>query len=889
MKTTSMLIIAPALLLTAAATIIAASTNWFEPATNGNIPEHIQAKLARGVKSTRYDKPAEAMAFFVEQRLPEGSTRLDPKLYEKARAELAGLPVFSLAKDAILDESSPSKLAELSEWQQLGPGNVGGRTRVLRFHPDNPDIMYAAGVAGGVWKTTDAGQSWLPLSDLVENLAVVSMAIDHANSDRIWAGTGEGMFSSVMARGAGIFVSNDAGASWSQLPATDIDDFHYVNDLIQSANDPDTLYAATRTGLLRSLDAGASWSKVVDASADGLNVYGGCFDLAIRTDIGDQDTVMATCGTFGYQASTADLASSVVLRNLDAGNAGTWDVVLSPGIAGAAGRAMIAIAPSNPSVMYALFAAGAGEPAIYNALLGMWYSNDGGGTWQPRVQNTGSNDNNNLLLTNPILARLEECYGEPPGSNAIFNQGWYDLVIAVDPVNPDRVWVGGIDLWRSDNQGMDWGLASYWWFSHDSANFAHADQHGLFFHPDYDGVANRQLFVTNDGGIFRTDDATAATGTNASNSWDNSICANENLPEIAWTNLNNGYSVTQFYHGTVYPDAAVYMGGTQDNGTLRGNDADGPNAWHEVYGGDGGYTAVDPRDPQVIYAETTGISILKSIDGGQSFIGATSGIMDAGLFINPFTMDMRYPDRLWTSGRRMWRTGNGASSWVAASIALPETPPFGEGHLHTAHAIAPGASDLVIVGTNYGAIFRNTSASIADADTAWQPSASGDNGRLRSGRVGMIAFDPTQNGSNPDDRIAIAVFSAFNSEVTFGGGLNAPHVMKTTDGGITWVGIDGQPDASIPNIPVHSVAIDPTTRNAQRIFVGTDLGVFVTTDGGQTWLRENAGSANTIVEWLSVQSNPATEAYELVAFTHGRSVYKTAFEPGDHIFMHAFD
>jgi photosystem II stability/assembly factor-like uncharacterized protein len=888
MNTTSVFIIAPMLALTAAA-MIAANGNGRESVADRSIPEHIQAKLARGIKSTRYDKPAEAMAFFVEQRLPEGSTRLDPKLYEKARAELAGRPLFSLAKSTILDESSPSELAELSEWQQLGPGNIGGRTRVLRFHPDNPDIMYAAGVAGGVWRSADAGQSWTPLSDLVENLAVVSMAIDHANPDRIWAGTGEGMFSNVMARGAGIFVSNDAGMSWSQLTATDNDDFHYVNDLVQSANDPDTLYAATRTGILRSLDAGATWSKVADAAADGLNVYGGCFDLAIRADIGDQDAVMATCGTYGYDATTSKLTSSVVLRNLDAGKAGTWDVVLSPGVAGAGGRGMIAIAPSDPSVMYALFAAGAGAPTIYNALLGVWYSDDGGGTWQPRVQNTGSNDNNNLLLTNPIIARLEECYGEPPGSNAFYNQGWYDLVISVDPVNPDRVWVGGIDLWRSDNQGMDWGVASYWWFWPDSANFAHADQHGLFFHPDYDGITNKQLFVTNDGGIFRTDDATAATGANASNSMENSICASENLPEIAWTNLNNGYSITQFYHGTVYPDATTYMGGTQDNGTLRGDDAEGPNAWHEVYGGDGGHTAVDPRNPQVIYMETTGISILKSIDGGQSLVGATNGINDSGLFINPFTMDTRYPDRLWTSGSRMWRTDDGASSWVAAGIPLPETAPFGVGHLHTAHAIAPGVSDLVLVGTNYGAIFRNPAASIADADTIWQANTSGDNGRLRSGRVGMIAFDPTQNGSNPDERIAIAVFSAFNSATTFGGGLNAPHVMKTTDGGITWASIDGQPDASIPNIPVHSVAIDPSTRNAQRIFVGTDIGVFVTTDGGQTWYRENAGSANTIVEWLSAQRNPTTNDYELVAFTHGRSVYKTTFEPGDHIFEHAFD
>src|SRR6185503_7295225 len=106
-----------------------------------------------------------------------------------------------------------------------------------------------------------------------------------------------------------------------------------------------------------------------------------------------------------------------------------------------------------------------------------------------------------------------DCGFSPPGPNQYFNQGWYDAAIAVDPVNPDRVWVCGIDLFRSDDGGANWGLASYWWGS--GSTFTHADQHAIVFHPQYNGTSNRTLFVAGDGGLFRTTNALAATATGA--------------------------------------------------------------------------------------------------------------------------------------------------------------------------------------------------------------------------------------------------------------------------------------------------------------------------------------------------------------------------------------
>ena len=118
----------------------------------------------------------------------------------------------------------------------------------------------------------------------------------------------------------------------------------------------------------------------------------------------------------------------------------------------------------------------------------------------------------------------------------------------------------------------------------------------------------------------------------------------------------------------------------------------------------------------------------------------------------------------------------------------------------------------------------------------------------------------------------IAVYATFNP---LSNPTSAAHVWRSIDGGQTWVGIDGTGSSRIPNVPVHTVVIDPTWPNGQRVFVGTDVGVFVTIDGGETWLRENTGAANTVVEELVLQRNPASGDLELTAFTHGRSVYRT--------------
>ncbi|MGH9838081.1 MAG: WD40/YVTN/BNR-like repeat-containing protein [Blastocatellia bacterium] len=272
--------------------------------------------------------------------------------YFEAYEQMERMSQFSTADHRELPSKSELKELrqqpqQLGTWTPLGPGNIGGRTRAIIINSNNPDIIYAGGVGGGVWKTTNGGESWTPVGDKMANIAIGSLAFDPRNPDIIYAGTGEAFsFSpnyntnseSVKLRGAGIFKSVDAGQTWTRLPATANNPaFFYVSDLAISATDSNRIYAATGTGVQRSTDGGMTWSGILS-----VTVASGCVDLALRTDQ-PNDQLFASCG---------NLAQATVYRAKEAvsatGNT-SWETLLSePGM----GRT--AIAPSSQDTVYAL-------------------------------------------------------------------------------------------------------------------------------------------------------------------------------------------------------------------------------------------------------------------------------------------------------------------------------------------------------------------------------------------------------------------------------------------------------------------------------------------------------------------------------------------------------
>jgi hypothetical protein len=762
-----------------------------------------------------YDFPNEAQEHFLKKRVPFGETSLPTERYLVASQQMQKMPVYSVVTNSF---ASALNAPNLGSWTALGPGNIGGRTRALIIDPTNPNTMYAGGVAGGIWKTTDGGGSWSAKGDLLPNIAVSCLA--RAANGTLYAGTGES-FASAGVRGAGIYQSTDAGNSWIPFAGTTTDpNFLYVSDIVVSPSNPQVTYVATTSGVFQFTKGGSKRKQVV--------TEGPCYDLAIRTDL-TTDYIYAAVNNKIYRSTTG-------------GGVGSWSIAYT---FGAPGRCSLAIAPSNQNYIYALSAFFGGVNS--RQLQAVISSTNGGNSWSTPPLVTGPFSPTNLntyLLSNPYTSG---CFNNPA------HQGDYDNAIAVDPTNPSVVWAGGVDLFRSDNGGVNWGVASYWWTG--GSHFVHADQHTIVFHPNYNGTSNTTMYVGNDGGIFRTTNALDAVTT--------SICSDSGSA-INWTSLNNGYGVTQFYHGLPHPNGTTYFGGTQDNGTIEGSDSSGGN-WGRQYGGDGGYVAISPSG-DTRYGEYQFGNLLKATGGGGFSTIGQNGINEGFTcppnsqpislpFITTFVMDPNNEQRLWLGGTKMWRTDNGAGNWSQAHASdrfdVENSCIY---HDITAIAVAQGNSNVVFAGTRSGNIFRTSNGDAASASAVtWTTPI-----RLRRATVTWIALDPSNSNT------VYVTYSNFNDS------LADQHVYKSTNGGASWIGIDGSGSGGIPDVPVHCIVVDPT--NSQRLFVGSDVGVFVSVNGGSTWNRENSGFANVITESLAIGNRAGVP--NLFAFTHGRGAWR---------------
>jgi hypothetical protein len=800
----------------------------------------------------RLDSPDAAARSDLARRQPADGGLDMPQLYEAATRRATSLARFSsaigrdlpaaqpasrvwLAGSRVMSLGEPGSAARvLDAWTPLGPGNVGGRTRVVKFHPAVPTTIFAAGVSGGIWKSDDNGTTWRPTGDGLTNLAVNSLLIDPSRPDLMYAGTGEGYFreevrgTGLPLRGSGIYVTTDGARSWQQLPATNTADFHWVNDLEFGVNDSRRIYAATRSGVWRSTDYGVTWARLL-----AVNVRGGCLDLALRPDR-SEDVLFASCGSYEH---------ATVYRFPRAADRSDAEMVLrQPDM----GRTSLAIAPSNPDVMYALAASNVpGPQGIYEqGLLALYRSDRGGaaGSWETRVNHHDPTFLNTMLLTNVSSAAARVC--SPQGSTAMpAVMGWYNNVIAVDPRDPNRVWAAGVDWFRSDDGGRNWGLAS--WANPNLPSYSHVDQHAITFHPQYDGEGNQIALIGNDGGIFRTMNARAATSNGPL-----AMCTGGQPIQVGWTSLNRGYGVTQFYHGTPFPDGTQYLAGAQDNNTLLGSDAAGPDGWRSVFGGDGGFSAVQPTQTGNWLLSFQWASLGRTTNAGLNISTArigldpvfASNISDVSnyLFIAPFTHDPG-TNNIWLGGNYLYRGPVFGLTWQKVGNAMPD------GSRISAIAVSPRTAGTIAIGTDRGHITRVVDSGSSALNTSFKTP--------RNGWVTSIAFDPL------DDNVRYATYG------NFGGA----HVFRSIDSGATWQSLDGSGPAGLPDIPVHSIVVDPDDR--QRLYLGTDLGVILSLDGGRTWMSEETGFGPAVTMWLSLIRTPAGQK-QLFAFTHGRGAWR---------------
>ncbi len=633
------------------------------------------------------------------------------------------------------------------------PGyTTSGRVTALTVNPRNANVVYLGADNGGVWKTSDGGVTWTPLTDTQPSLAISSLALDPSNPDVVYAGTDEG----------GILKSSDGGAAWTNL-ATGFVLVHIASLAVHPKNGQ-ILLAAVDGGISRSANGGTTWTGVLGTRASTGN--------SVLFDPTNENVAYAAL------ANPNDPANGIY-KSTDAGQ--TWNKIGGASLPSTnISTVRLAISPSSSNTLYASVAAQDGT------LNGFFVSSDGGLNWLKRATTT------------------DYCDG-----SCFFSRH----VLGVHPTNPNIIYAGGLDLYVSPDGGASW------------TDISGGGSNGVHIHVDQQAVAfaagGTKLYVGNDGGVYSTSDV----GSTSPN----------------WTSLNSTLAITQFYPGlSIHPsDPNIGFGGTQDTGTQKYS---GSLAWTWIGEcGDGGWTAIDPSNPSTVYKNCiTGGPVWKSTSGGDAgtWTRAQNGISASDLFFfaAPLVIDPSNPQTVYLGARRLYQTTNGAASWTVVSPDLGGV---------RATAVAPSDSNTV-----YISAFRRlmvTKNAGAGAGATWNDIGAGlpDFGT-------QIAVDPT------NALVAYVTFADRSSP--------AKTVFKTTNGGTSWTNISG----NLSSIPVNDIVIDPDIPNT--LYVGTDIGVFRSTDGGATWSTLVTGLPRTIVTGLRLHRPSRI----LRASTYGRSMWDLA-------------
>ena len=470
--------------------------------------------------------------------------------------------------EKIQENNSYSKTSTQANWISKGPINTpiilsngkkrgNGRVNCITFDPNNADIIWIGSPAGGLWKSVDGGSNWTTKTDNLPVIGISSIAIDPTNTQNMLIVTGDADGSDTYS--IGILKSTDGGNTWNTTSLSyNISQENTVNKVIINPNNPDSVYAVTNSNIMISTDAGVNWQIM----------YGAGFrwrDIEFKP--GNPSTM--------YAAKQLNGGSSIY-RTIDGG--ANWSKINNGGASSSKYRPLIAVTPSNPDVIYALYSA-----ADYS-LHGLYKSSDSGDNWV--LQSNSPN----------ILGRDTD--GTSTGG-----QSWYDLSLAVSTNDENLLYVGGINLWKTTDGGQSWTINAS---SGNSNNYSymHVDQHAAEFNP-----LNHVAYAGNDGGIYKY---------------------MENLDN--WVDISDGLEISQFYRlGLSKSNTEKLVAGAQDNGTeMLTNDV-----WTAIRGSDGMECAIDPYDEDVIYSTSQYGGLRKTIDGGITWNNIKPVTIE-GSWVTPF-------------------------------------------------------------------------------------------------------------------------------------------------------------------------------------------------------------------------------------------------------------
>ncbi len=489
-----------------------------------------------------------------------------------------------------------------------------GRINCIAFHPTNPQIYWIGVAQGGVWKTTNGGDSYFPLTDDLPILRISDIAVNPDNPDNIFISVCDYAYIGVALNtdsrkrhthyGLGVYRTDDGGINWQPTGLTfkeeDLD-ASLIRRILFHPSQPGTLIAAGVSGIFKSTDDGNNWRKV---NSDVI------WDF--EQDFTNGLTVYATTGTirsFGGGSPTfmksTDFGETWVVKNTN------WPTDLS------IGRTEIGLTPQNPNWIYVV----AADPA--GSFYGFYRSTDGGETWTAR--NTFAANGYNILDN---------------------SQGWYDLAILVDPKNTNRVYVGALNMNATSDGGLTWNAVSSWVFSADNFTL-HADQHQFKYNP-----VDKKIYSCHDGGLARTD--TIIPGTRPDGKW-----------ATTWQERSNGMIITSFYRiGLCEMFPGYVVGGAQDNSSFYNRNGN----WINFIGGDGMDCMINPDNPDIVYGSSQYGSLVRSDNGGGSFSSIRPSVgSEKGEWTTPMIQDMNNPNIIFTGYGNVYKSINKGNTYTKIS------------------------------------------------------------------------------------------------------------------------------------------------------------------------------------------------------------------------------
>jgi hypothetical protein len=692
----------------------------------------------------------------------------------------------------------------VTPWVERGPNNVGGRTRALSWDPTSSTgkKVWAGAVTGGLWYNNDitsASSKWTQVSGLWSNLTVSCMAWDPVNPGTGYAGTGEGYgTTSSTSRGFGIWKTTDSGKTWNQLSSTT--GYFYVLDIeIRNENGTGVVYAAVDAGtyqsttfnlntygLYRSVNGGSSWTNVISNAPNSQKFAVADIEIAADNRI--------WIGTRNNPYAGTDRGAGRVMYS---DNGTTWTTSYTH--TNKTGRVEVAIAPGKPRTVYAMIE----HNQTVDAIVATY---DKGANWTSRTE---PDDADNGI----------------PNTDFSRGQGWYDLILAVDPNDSLVVYAGAINLFRSSNGGANWTQISKWSNNASMNNlncpYVHADQHAFVFKPG----SSSTCVIGNDGGVFYSSNIASAASSSSA---------------IAERTLD--YSTVQYYWGDMAQTSGsnLMIAGAQDNGSHRFTTA-GKNAVGGLTGGDGAYCFISQSNSNkqiTSYVYNQYYYTLDNWTTPSAFQLISDGT--TGRFINPAEWD--------DNGSGLFSAkGNGTlyRRTLTTSPGTLQTITFGGSNYASAikaYKLGTGKTRLW-VGNEAGKIF------VTDDAWATTPVFTDKSSGINAGYISDI------NALRGGDTLAITLSNY---------GLR--NIYISLDGGTTWT----QKEGNLPDIPVWSILLNPNKTG--EAIVGTEAGIYGTDNIYATspvWTAYTAGIGFVKMRNLRYRASDKM----LMAVTHGRGVF----------------